>query len=511
MTPVRIALIYFGIASLWILLSDRLLFGWVADDSSSFLFWQTAKGWLFVVVSSLIIYLLAFRLNWALSRQLDLKRRHLSLIRRKAYTDYLTGLPNRRHGQRAMRRLVRQAERSGYGFCLMLLDLDDIKQVNDNLGHRTGDELIAALARRLESQLGPGEQLIHQVGDEFLLLCAGAEGRHRVAARAGRVLEAVSQPLTLRECTVTITTSVGIACYPEDGTELAVLMRSADLALHHSKRYKNCFNFYQTEFANSLQLRFDLQQRLRDALGDEQLTVYFQPIYDLARERFAGAEALVRWPTEQGFISPAEFVPVAEQSGLIRQLSYWVYERAFRETVRLQHDTGLPLTISVNVSPKQFFNAGIVDDLEALLASTGIDPGSVILEITEGVLLSNVMETSDALRQLIERGFVLSMDDFGQGYSSLNYLRQHPFRYLKIDRSFIQGMETSDQDRALVAASVAMARALQLKVVAEGVETWHQRETLAGMEVDYLQGFHLARPMPAEDYRRLLLEREASA
>ncbi len=504
MTPVRIALIYLGLASLWILLSDRILYWLVAADSSSFLFWQTTKGWLFVIASSVIIYLLAYRLNWALSRQLELKRRHLSLVRRKAYTDYITGLPNRRFGLRVVRRLLAQAERSDRGFCVILFDLDDFKQVNDSLGHRAGDQLIVALGQRLKAQLGPGEHLVHQGGDEFLLMCAGIEGRHRIAARAGALIESLSEPVVLEGMELTVTASAGVACYPEDGDQLSSLMRNVDLALHHSKKYKHCFNFYQPAMAKNMQHRFDLQQKLRETLDEDGLEVHFQPMYEPASGRFTGAEALVRWRTEEGFISPADFIPVAEHSGQIRKLGMMVLEKALCETVALIRASGQSLTISVNVSPKQFVHGYIVSDLRDALNFSGIDPHCVILEITEGVLLNNIIEATEALKQLTELGVAISMDDFGQGYSSLSYLRHHPFSYVKIDRSFVQGMDQSRQDRALVTASVAMAKALKLKVVAEGVETQTQSLALEKLGVDYLQGFWLARPMPAEEYRILV-------
>ncbi|WP_347329533.1 putative bifunctional diguanylate cyclase/phosphodiesterase [Marinimicrobium locisalis] len=504
MTPVRIALIYFSLATLWILLSDRLLFGWVADDSTSFLFWQTAKGWLFVGISSVLIYFLAAKLSGASARQLEMKRRHLNLLRRKAYTDYLTGLPNRRFGLRRARRMIRQAERVGSGFGMVLLDVDDFKRVNDNFDQRAGDELIVAVARRLERQLETGEQLIRQGGDEFMLLCAGVEGRHRIGRRVTTLQDSLAKPFELQGMELNITASAGIACYPEDGATLPELTRNSDLALHQSKRYKNCCTFYSPAFAETLLHRFDLQQRLSDALEQEALTVHFQPIYDTRLGRYTGAEALVRWPADDGAIPPSEFIPVAEQTGQVRTLGNFVLKRAFSQSAALMKELGVPLTIAVNISPVHFAGGRIVRDVEQALASTGIDPRSVILEITEGVLLNNVHEVSEWLHRLIALGVSISMDDFGQGYSSLSYLRDHPFRYLKIDRSFIQTLEHSPKDRALVEASVTMARALELKVVAEGVETEGQKAILRELDVDYLQGFLLARPMPAEDYRRLL-------
>lgn len=506
MTPIRIASIYLVVCSLWILLSDQVLFWLVGDDPTAFLFWQTAKGWLFVIGSCLLVYLLAQRLNGALIRQLDLKRRHLVQVRRKAYTDYLTGLPNRRYGLRLMRRLARQTQRSDYGFCILLLDVDDFKQINDSLGLRHGDRILMDVGQRIEQSLKPGEHLIRQGGDEFLVACTGVTSRHRMAQRTGELLEAIRQPLTVETMELVVTVSVGIACYPDDADQVATLMRSANLALNTSKRDKNCFNFYQPLMARNLQLRFDLQQRLREALDGDQLQVYFQPVYDAKNGNFSGSEALVRWPVEEGFISPAEFIPVAEQSGQIRRLGQRVLDRALLTTQALIESGGRPLSISVNVSPKQFVNGYILADVTQAIEQSGIAPSNVILEITEGVLLNNIEEASVVLHQLIALGVSISLDDFGQGYSSLSYLRQHPFSYLKIDREFIQGMVDSSQDRALVQASVAMARALQLKIVAEGVETAAQQQVLESLAVDYLQGFYLARPMPADNYRALLLK-----
>lgn len=504
MTPIRIALIYFALSSLWILFSDRALFWWVGDEPASFLFWQTTKGWLFVATSTLLVYLMAQRLNWLLNRQLELKRRHLALVRRKAYTDYLTGLPNRRYGLRILRRLVGQATRSRHDFCIILLNVDDFKQVNDNLGYSRGDQIIAQVGQRIRQHLSPSEHLFRQGGDEFLLACSGVRNRSRIAQRVDQLLDIVREPLSIDGMELVVTASVGIACFPEDGKRIVPLMRSADLALHNSKKYKNCFNFYQTAMADSLQHRFDLQQRLREALEQDQLTVYFQPIYDPVKNQFTGAEALVRWPAEEGFISPADFIPVAEQSGQIRALGIKVMETAFLETQALIQEQGAELSIAVNVSPKQFVNGYILADVQQALATSGIDPGRVILEITEGVLFTNAEEATAVLQRLINLGVSISLDDFGQGYSSLSSLRQHPFSYLKIDRDFIQGMADSKQDRVLVEASVAMGRALNLKVVAEGVETQWQQQVLKDLSVDYLQGFFLAHPMPAADYRALI-------
>ncbi len=510
MTPKRIAFVYFLIAGLWILFSDLTLQLLLADVAELTL-WQTIKGWVFITGSSLIVYALARRLQTQMQRELTVKRRHLAAIRRKAYTDYLTGLPNRRFGLRAIRQLIQRSRREQMQFCVLFLDLDNFKQINDTLGHSVGDQVILAVAKRLKKDLHADEQLIRQGGNEFLILCECLASQERAAERASSVLETFTAPVTIGTMPLRVTASIGVSCFPEHGASLGPLLRSADLALQHSKKYKNCFKFYQADMGKLMRYRFDLEQMLRQAVDEHQLQVYYQPIFDPAQQRFTGAEALLRWPGPEGFISPADFIPVAEQCGKIRELGAMVLMRAARETQQLSDSLGRPLNISVNVSPKQFANGHILQDLRTALDFSGIDPACVILEITEGIFLSNIIETGEVLNRTVDLGVALSMDDFGQGYSSLSYLRQHPFSYLKIDQSFIQGMDQSAQDRALVEASVAMAAALDLKVIGEGVETETQKLALTSLGVHYLQGFHLAYPMPLEDYQRFMSDQEAAS
>lgn len=508
MTPKRIALVYFVVAGLWILFSDWTLQLLLADITE-LTRWQTLKGCFFVAGSSLIVYALARRQQTQMQHQLTLKRRHLSAIRRKAYTDYLTSLPNRRFGLRVIRQLIQRSRQEQTPFCVLFLDLDNFKQINDTLGHSVGDRVIITVGLRLQEGLRNGEQLIRHGGNEFLILCESLANQEAASKRASEVLEIFSAPVTVGAMPLRVTASIGVSCFPEHGTSLGPLLRSADLALQHSKKYKNCFKFYQADMGKAMRYRFELEQKLRQAVDEHQLQVYYQPIYDPALQKFTGAEALLRWPGPEGFISPADFIPVAEQCGKIRELGAMVLMRAARETQQLSESLGRPLSISVNVSPKQFANGHILQDLRTALDFSGIDPACVILEITEGVFLSNIIETGEVLNQTVELGVALSMDDFGQGYSSLSYLRKHPFSYLKIDQSFVQGMDQSPQDRALVEASVAMAVALDLKVIGEGVETETQKAALTVLGVHYLQGFHLAYPMPLKDYQRFMAEQDA--
>ncbi|MDQ2075505.1 bifunctional diguanylate cyclase/phosphodiesterase [Marinimicrobium sp. ABcell2] len=509
MTPIRIAILYFVIGALWILVSDTLLYRLV-DDPVRLTYWQSVKGWFFILASTLLLYALAQRLRTVLSRELDVKRQHLAVVRRKAYTDHLTGLPNRRFGLRAIRRLIQRAKREQKHFCVMCLDLDNFKQINDTLGHSAGDQLIQAVGKRLHAFLTEDEQLVRHGGNEFLLLCADVEHAEEIDKRAGEFVALFQEPFLIGPMPLRVTASIGVACYPEGGEGQGTLMRNADLALHHSKLYKNCFKVYESTMSRAMHYRFDLEQKMREALEENLFEVFYQPIYDPHKSCFTGAEALLRWPDDEGYISPVEFIPVAEQSGQIRALGAMVLARACHETQQLSERAGRPLSISVNVSPKQFANDHIVRDVQAALSASALDPGCLILEITEGVFLSNAAETGEILNQLMELGVSLSMDDFGQGYSSLSYLRKHPFRYLKIDKVFVQGMDSSGQDRALVEASVAMAEALNLQVVGEGVETATQQEALKELGVHYLQGFHLARPMPITDYEYFLLSAQVS-
>lgn len=508
MTPARIAILYLIISALWIALSDALLYQWF-DDPMRMTYWQGLKGWFFILASALLMYALALRLQKVLSRELDVKRHHLALVRRKAYSDHLTGLPNRRSGLRAIRSLIQRAKSKQSQFYVMLLDLDNFKQINDTLGHSTGDQLIFAVSKRLQAALGEHEQLVRYGGNEFLWLCSDVQGLPEIERRASEVVGLFVEPFLIGPTTLRVTASIGVVGYPLSGTNQGELMRNVDLALHHSKLYKNCFKLYEATMSRAMHYRFDLEQKMREALEHERFEVFYQPVYDPRKARFTGAEALLRWPDGDGYISPADFIPVAEQSGQIRAVGAMVLAHACQVTQRLGERMGWPLSVSVNVSPKQFANDRIVRDVEQALQSSGLPPTLLVLEITEGVFLSNAAETGDILNRLIELGVALAMDDFGQGYSSLSYLRQHPFRYLKIDQMFVQAMDTSDQDRALVKASVAMAQALGLQVVAEGVENSTQKTLLTGLGVHYLQGFHLARPMPADDYERFLMKEQA--
>lgn len=503
MTPLRIAIVYIIAALTWIVFSDNVLH-LLVDHPGKLLHYQLMKGILFVALSSLLVYWLASRLNRVVARELKSRRTHLGQLRRKAYTDDLTGLYNRRMGLRTLRRLIRSHQQQPIFFGLLFIDLDNFKHINDTLGHSTGDKVITAAAKNLQRCLHFDELLVRHGGDEFIVILDSVTDKGCLETYVERILEAFDQPLLIEGMSLRVTASIGIAQFPLDGTTTNLLMRNADLALHYSKKYKHTCKFYDESMSASFRYRFDLEQGLRKALADSELQVFYQPMFSPATGELCGAEALVRWPNESGFISPADFIPVAESSGQIRALGALVLTHACCDTRMLSEGAGKALTVSVNVSPIQFANGHIIVDLQQALDVSGISPSQVILEITEGVFLSHIVEAASVLEQLVKMGVRLAMDDFGQGYSSLSYLRMHPFSFLKIDKVFIQGMEHSAQDFALVQASIAMAEALQLGIVAEGVETEEQLSMLRALSVDYVQGFHLAKPMSLYDYQLLV-------
>lgn len=503
MTPLHVALIYFISALLWIVFSDNILH-FLVSEPERLLRYQSLKGITFILLSSILVYYLAVRLNRVLSREVRSRRAHLAQLRRKAYTDSLTGLANRRMGLRTLRRMMRNHQHHTVPFALLFIDLDNFKHINDTLGHLVGDKVIQAVARKLGECLQYSEMLVRQGGDEFIIIVDSGLDRPSLERYAERVLRAFEKPLDIEGLALRVSVSIGMTRFPEDGTSTSLLLRNADLALHYSKKSKAAYRFYDESMSASFRYQFDLEQGLRQALAEAALRVHYQPFFSPATGELAGAEALVRWPSEKGFISPADFIPVAEASGQIRALGAWVLKHACCDTRLLSDQCGKALTVSVNVSPVQFFNRHILADLQQALNISGIDPAQVILEITEGVFISQIADAAEVLDSLVAMGVRLAMDDFGQGYSSLSYLRMHPFSFLKIDQSFIQGMVHSRQDHALVQASVAMARALHLGIVAEGVETSEQWEELKKLAIDFAQGFYLAKPMALADYRKLV-------
>ncbi|MBV8503796.1 MAG: EAL domain-containing protein [Paucibacter sp.] len=427
-------------------------------------------------------------------------------LRRRAYMDPLTDLPNRAlfedHLVRAAARNHRKGERTPGRvpgtLAVLFIDLDGFKPVNDSYGHAAGDQVLKEVARRLRSCARADDTVARVGGDEFLLLMEDSVDAAACTALARRLCEMLSQPIEISGTTVEISASIGIAAIPDCG-DITKLIAHADAAMYAAKRAGgNTFTLFESHMDVDALSQMNLQADLRHAARRNELLLYYQPKVDGQVGHIHSVEALIRWrhPT-QGLLSPANFIPLAERFGLIGQIGEWVIEEACRQ-MREWSDQGVHIRVAINLSAQQLRDAHLVERIESAVQRHGIDSSRLLCEITETVAMEDVEATKRVFEGLARIGVFLSIDDFGTGYCSLSYLRQLPAKQLKIDRGFINDLESSKDARAIVCAVVQLAHALGLRVVAEGVETEGQKEILLALECDELQGFLFARPMPAE-------------
>jgi diguanylate cyclase (GGDEF)-like protein len=422
-------------------------------------------------------------------------------VRYLAQFDPLTGLANRSHMEQLAQRAFAAASQAGRPVALLFLDLDNFKDVNDALGHSVGDAVLAKLARRLSAQLGPEDLACRLGGDEFILLQYGA-WRAEAMERAQQLLAAVAAPCRIGQYDLNLSTSIGVAIYPDDGTDLEALLQRADMAMYSAKHEGR--NGYRL-FAPQMQEHFTRQQQLvralRQALGSDQLQVVYQPQVALHSGAVVGAEALLRWQhPELGAVSPVEFIPAAEHSGLILPLGEWVLRQAVRQA-RSWMDAGLaPLTMAVNLSAVQFRQPDLPELVSRILREEALAPEYLELELTEGVAMHDPHGAVLTMNSLHEQGVRMSIDDFGTGFSSLSYLKQFKIYKLKIDRSFVRDIGSNPEDQAIVAAIVSMARGLGLSTISEGVETEQQLDLLREQGCDEIQGYYYSRPLTAEQF-----------
>ena len=429
-------------------------------------------------------------------RDLSDRKRAEQRIQHLAHHDSLTGLPNRALFRDRLAQAIALAERSGRGMALLCIDLDGFKPVNDLLGHPVGDAVLIEVANRLAVCLRESDTVARLGGDEFAIVQAVAEQPRDAAALADRVVRLLSEPFEIDGQRVAIGASVGVALYPSDARAADVLLRHADLALYRAKHDgRGVYRFFEPAMDDRLQQRRVIEQELRTALLRDELRLHYQPLLDSATLAVEGFEALVRWqhPT-RGFVSPAEFVPIAEECGLIAQLGRWVLETACAEAASWPR----PWRIAVNLSPAQFRQRNLAGSVREILSRTGLAPWRLELEITEGVLIDDAERALTMLQELKALGVRIALDDFGTGYSSLSYLRRFPFDKLKIDASFVQGLGDGGEADAIVRAIVALGRSLSLYITAEGVETQDQLARLREHACDEVQGYLLGRPMPAD-------------
>jgi diguanylate cyclase (GGDEF)-like protein/PAS domain S-box-containing protein len=427
------------------------------------------------------------------SRDISERKRAEEQIEFQAYHDALTGLPNRRLFRDRLTVALAHARRLRSTLAVMFLDLDRFKYVNDTLGHSLGDELLKMVAARLEAALREEDSIARMGGDEFTILLPELKNPEDAASVAQKLLEAVGQPMRIEETELFITTSIGIALFPNDGDSAELLLKNADHAMYRAKDAgRNSYQLF-TEAMNSRALeRLSMENNLRHALERGELTLHYQPQFNLATKKITGVEALLRWKE----IGPNEFIPIAEETRLIVPIGEWVLREACKRAKAWQSHGYAGLRMAVNLSPRQFQHSDLPLLIAGALTESGLAPGDLELEITESTAMQNTDRTIATLRRLREMGVRIAIDDFGTGHSSLNYLRSFPIDTVKIDQEFVNEIESSQADRAIVSAVIGMARGLKLRVVAEGVETEGQLDFLRQEGCDEVQGFLLGTPAP---------------
>lgn len=420
-------------------------------------------------------------------------------IQQLAYYDSLTGLPNRTLLHDRLNQAIARAGRDGKRLAVLFLDLDRFKDINDSLGHASGDQLLIEAARRLAPKIRRSDTLARLGGDEFVIMLSSSNEESNVAHMARSVLELLSAPYSLSGRQIFSSVSIGIATYPEDGLDAETLLRCADLAMYAAKQGgRNSFNFFSPEMNRKVNERLELEHDLRRAIapGQQELFLEFQPVVNTRTGRYIGVEALVRWqhPT-RGLIMPDQFIPVAEDTGLIMPLGEWVLREACRTLSDWLAAGNPPIRMAINVSGRQI----ILEDFPVLVASalaeTGAPADLIELELTESVLMEHAAGTSVALNRLKGLGVSIAIDDFGTGYSSLGYLKNFALDRLKIDRSFVRDIYNTDNDQTIIEAIIAMASRLNLKVIAEGVETIDQMNFLLGCGCEEVQGYYFSKPL----------------
>ena len=436
------------------------------------------------------------------------QKEHEARIARLAYHDALTGLPNRFALNAHLAQSLAEARRNGVKLALMFIDLDRFKTINDSLGHDVGDQLLIAVAQRIRSVLRESDTAARLGGDEFVIVVPGIDGPEAAARVAEKVIASINEPLVLAGHTLRPSPSIGIGIYPTDGHEAETLLKNADAAMYYAKQHgRNQFHFFTTDMNAAASERLLLETQLHRALERREFMLMYQPQVEIGSGRVVGVEALVRWQhPDRGMIHPDEFVPIAEDTGLIVQLGMWVLEEACRQLV-LWGKAAEHLRVAVNLSAHQFRDRQLVERITATLAQTGLPAERLELEITESVLMDNPEAAIEILRSFADRGMHLAIDDFGTGYSSLSYLKRLPTRRLKIDRSFVMDLEVDPNDVAITKGIIALARSLGLAVTAEGIETEAQLEMLKQFGCEDGQGFLFSQPLSPDDLFAFLTAR----
>jgi diguanylate cyclase (GGDEF)-like protein/PAS domain S-box-containing protein len=427
-------------------------------------------------------------------------------LRYLAHYDALTDLPNRSLLLHQLEQLIELAHRGGLRLAVLFLDLDRFKNINDSMGHEAGDQLLQAIARRIKSTVRHSDTVARMGGDEFVIVLSQLQHPDDAARFAGELLATVGRPLMLGDQELSVSASIGVSVFPEDGAQAGDLMRNADTAMYRAKSGgRNRYEFYAHEMNEHAVERLQTENALRLAIDSQELVLHYQPQINLASGTIVGAEALVRWRRSGvGLVLPSEFIPLAEECGLIVNIGYWVVREALRQ-IKAWDAAGVPaVTIAVNVSAREFHQRGFVESLTQAIHDNAVEPGRLELELTESVIVQDIEATAAILDRLHELGIRVSLDDFGTGYSSLNYLRRFPIDKIKIDQSFVGEITGEPKSVRLVQAIIALARSFGMKVIAEGVKTREQLAALRAERCEEVQGCLVSPAIEPAQFERLL-------
>lgn len=454
-----------------------------------------------LILLSIALLVFTYRRLTDLRKQIDERNLAEEKYRHLALHDALTNLPNRVEFQNRLEFELERSKRDGTEVAILAIDLDHFKQVNDIYGHAAGDELLQVFSKRCLETIRSTDTVARLGGDEFVVIQPGLKQPLEASQLATRLTEAMTVPLEIRGQRINSSVSIGVSVSSTEIYDAAELLRSADIALYRAKSDgRSTHRFFETEMDNALQKRRNMEIELRKAMANESLTLHYQPLMNVNSRKLIGFEALIRWNhSTLGNIPPNDFIPLAEETGLIVGLGDWVLEKACREALEWEGDYKL----AVNLSPAQFKHRDLPIKVKAILEKTGFSPKRLELEITENILISDTDTALSMLRELKVLGVRISMDDFGTGYSSLNYLKQFPFDKIKIDRSFVSHLEDNSEDAAIIRAILAMGQSLGMIATAEGVETSEQLAYLFDEGCDEAQGFLLGKPMDFEHAKEL--------
>ncbi len=427
-------------------------------------------------------------------------------LQKLAYHDALTGLPNRQLFMDRIQMAISSAARNDGALALLFLDIDDFKYVNDTYGHPAGDQLLKQVKQKVSEVCRDEDTFARYGGDEFVLLLNGVQNSQAVTAVVLRILKLFREPFVISGNENYVSVSIGIAMYPEDGEDAITLLKHADLALYNAKSLgKNTFAFFKKSLNTELVRRNYIESEMRKAIKDECFQLYYQPKIDLETGSIVSLEALLRWQLQDGsWISPGEFIPIAEQTDLIYPIGSWVFSSAMQFLDQLHRLGYTDISMGVNVSPKQFLTRHFVDEIGRIVNKLQIPPENIVLEITEYVLMQNIDYTIQVLTNLHQQGYKLSIDDFGTGYSSLSYLKEFPVSEIKIDRSFVKDLPDSPHASAITRSLIAVSRTLGYTVVAEGVETESQTDFLRQHKCPVAQGYLFSKPLPPKQLEEIL-------